>query len=580
MSREISPSPPMHPGIGPPVQRPNTAPREYNRNMAPPAVGLTAVAMSGGPPRYAVDSVGQHGYPDAYSPPPPNQYGPSLDAISPRNGLQSYSSNSSQEPLTDAVDAPGTAPFPGGNYPDYASSPNRYADAPGHIHAMSPGNLDNMVFVDPHAVADDGDDGLFLNSQDPKRASRLSFGRQSKGSNTAVNRIPLGATGSAGATGAAVAVGATSLLNRNPSDNYNSAAGADGPNGANNEPLEKSGWLEDNEQSRRKWLKWVFIALGIVVVLGIAGGAVGGILASHKKHGNSSGSSSNTPGADEGQNGDLSISSSEIKALMNNPNLHKVFPGIDYTPLNAQYPDCLTTPPDQNNVTRDMAVMSQLTNAVRLYGTDCNQTQMVLHSIDRLQFTPDQMQIWLGVWLDNNQTTSTRQMNAMYDILNQYGTKFFKGIIIGNEVLFREDMTVAALEQLLIDTKANLTKNNINLPIATSDLGSSWTAGLISAVDIVMANVHPFFGGVPADQAAGWTWNFWQENDVVLTKGFTNKQNIIAETGWPTQGGNDCGTTTACASSTAGAIAGIDELNTFMSGWVCEALTNATEYFW
>ena len=551
--------------------------------MAPMAAGVPGVAMGGGPPRHAVDNVGQYGYSDPYSPPPPpNQYGPSMDTITSRSGLQSYSSNSSQEPLTDAAAVPGTGPPLGGYYyPDH-SSPGRFSDAPGHTHTMSPENLDNMVFVDPHDVADDGDDGLYHAAQDPKRASRLSFGRQSKGSNTAVNRIPLGVTGSAGAIGAAGGVGAgagASAFNRDQSGNNSSAPEPAGPNGGNNEVLEKSGWLEDNEHSRRKWLKWLFLALGILVVLGIAGGAVGGVLGTRKK-GNSSSSSPNTPGADENQNGDLSINSSEIKALMNNPNLHKVFPGIDYTPLNGQYPGCLTMPPDQNNVTRDMAVMSQLTNAVRLYGTDCNQTQMVLHSIDRLQLSPDQMQVWLGVWLDNNQTTATRQMNAMYDILNQYGTKYFKGIIIGNEVLFRQDMTATALEKILTDTKANLTKNNINLPIATSDLGSSWTVDLVSAVDVVMANVHPFFGGVPAEQAAGWTWNFWQQNDVFLTKGMTGKQNIIAETGWPSQGGNDCGTTSTCTSSTQGAIAGIDEMNTFMNGWVCDALTNGTEYFW
>lgn len=72
---------------------------------------------------------------------------------------------------------------------------------------------------------------------------------------------------------------------------------------------------------------------------------------------------------------------------MNNQDLHKVFPGVDYTPLNTQYPDCLKVGASQNNVTRDMAVLSQLTNAVRLYGTDCNQTEMVLHAIDSLELT-------------------------------------------------------------------------------------------------------------------------------------------------------------------------------------------------
>lgn len=437
-----------------------------------------------------------------------------------------------------------------------------------------------MVFVDPQSVADDGDDGLFLSAQDPKRASRLSFGRHSKGSNTAVNAIPLAATGTAGAGGAAAAGG---LFNRDPSGNYTSVPGGSAGGGGSQEALEKSTWLQANDNSRRKWMKWLFIILGVLVILGIVGGIAGGVLATRK--GSSNSSNSNSASADESANGDLNINSSDIQKLMNNPNLHKVFPGLDYTPLNGQYPACLTVPPDQNNVTRDVAVMSQLTNAVRLYGTDCNQTQMVLHAITQLQLQPSAMQVWLGVWLENNQTTNDRQMAQMYEILDQYGTKYIKGIIIGNEVLFRQDMSASALEQILTDTKQNLTKNNYNVSVATSDLGSSWTADLVEAVDIVMANVHPFFGGVPAPQAAGWTWDFWQTNDVVLTKGMTGKSNLIAETGWPSQGGNDCGTSSAgttinCSSSTAGSVAGIDEMNTFLSDWVCTALTNGTEFFW
>jgi len=100
----------------------------------------------------------------------------------------------------------------------------------------------------------------------------------------------------------------------------------------------------------------------------------------------------------------------------------------------------------------------------------------------------------------------------------------------------------------------------------------------VDAVDVVMSNIHPFFGGVPAAQAAGWTWDFWQNNDVVLTQG-TSKTQIIAETGWPSAGGNDCGAAT-CTSDTEGSVAGIDEMNTYMADFVCQSLTNGTTYFW
>ena len=104
---------------------------------------------------------------------------------------------------------------------------------------------------------------------------------------------------------------------------------------------------------------------------------------------------------------------------------------------------------------------------------------------------------------------------------------------------------------------------------------------MAESIDVVMSNVHPFFGGVPVDQAAGWAWDFWTTHDVSLTKSNTTKQNIISEIGWPSGGGNDCGTSDGkCSSTTVGAVANIDNMNTFMQDFVCQSITNKTDYFW
>jgi exo-beta-1,3-glucanase (GH17 family) len=115
--------------------------------------------------------------------------------------------------------------------------------------------------------------------------------------------------------------------------------------------------------------------------------------------------------------------------------------------------------------------------------------------------------------------------------------------------------------------------------VVTSDLGDNWNADLVSAVDVVMSNVHPFFAGVDVDVAAAWTWDFWQSHDVVLTKGTTKKQ-VISEVGWPSGGGKDCGSSPTCDSDTPGSVASVDNMNKFMSDWVCQALENGTDYFW
>ena len=160
----------------------------------------------------------------------------------------------------------------------------------------------------------------------------------------------------------------------------------------------------------------------------------------------------------------------EIKKLLSNPHLHKVFPGVAYTPFNAQYPECLSNPPSQNNVTRDIAVLSQLTNTVRLYGTDCNQTEMVLHAVSKLAL-PD-MKIWLGVWLDGNATTNDRGLSSMYDLLAKHGATPFAGVIFGNEVLYHQDLSRGQLGMCLYELRVDFLRLGAGFAVCVSRINT------------------------------------------------------------------------------------------------------------
>ncbi|CAD6501901.1 BgTH12-02146 [Blumeria graminis f. sp. triticale] len=478
--------------------------------------------------------------------------------------------------------------------PDTSSEPSQSSPAPLAAVARTPGNItpqsrstvsrspygfnrDPFVDVsyrysrniepgledfDPNSIEDDGDDGLDYRQR--HRSSMLSLGNSDR------NSLPT--TSSGGKAGKNPTTGQTS--NTQPEatgKSYFNVRSGDQSHPNSERQGEKSEWLSKQSNGRSKLRMLVFVIVGFLTFGAIAGGVVGGILG--KRNSEKSSPTGQSASTDQLTNGDLNKDSAEIKALANNPQLHKVFPALDYTPFHTRYPDCMHDPPSQNNITRDMAILSQLTNTVRLYGTDCNQTEMVIHSIERLGLS-QQVKIWMGVWLDKNVTTNTRQLSQMYDIFNQYGPVLFKGVIVGNEVLFRQDMTTSELGEILSDVKANLTAKDITLPVASSDLGDDWTAELASKTDILMANIHPFFAGVSADAAASWTWDFWQEHNVALEPKI---KNIISETGWPSSGGISCGGASSC---TSGSVASVDALNTFMNDWVCQALKNGTEYFW
>ncbi|KAK4231008.1 family 17 putative glycoside hydrolase [Podospora fimiseda] len=499
-------------------------------------------------------------------------------------------SHSSLQGLNSSPSGPGLG-TPGQRTPGRPyTSGEAYVDDPNRIYRR-PADP-NLGVVNPHEIEDDGDDGLSYARRGP-RTSMLSLGSSHKSRDVAAGGAAgLGAAGTisglASRNGSGIVGNPTGyyapVKNGLPGDassgEFAPGAGGGGGTGYGMAYLNEKKSSPDGGKKKRLIIILVIVA---IVLIGVAVGIVFGFVLKNKggdKDNGGGGSSSGSTGSaeeDTATNGDLNINSKEIKALMNNPNLKKVFPGMDYTPIHSQYPDCVHYPPSQNNITRDLAVLSQLTNTVRLYGTDCNQTQMLIHAVEQLQLQ-DTVKIWLGVWQDGNATTNRRQLDQMWDILDVYGEKYFEGIIVANEILFREQMTIWTLGQLLADVRTNLTRKNINLPVATSDLGDKWDSTLAQQSDAIMGNIHPFFAGVPAAEATKWTMGFFVNKTGTYAKK-DKKMNIIAETGWPSQGGMSCGSEyeTNCPDKS---VAGIKELNKFMEDWICTALNDGTNYFW
>ncbi|KAK6500618.1 hypothetical protein TWF506_003386 [Arthrobotrys conoides] len=336
-------------------------------------------------------------------------------------------------------------------------------------------------------------------------------------------------------------------------------------------PAGDSDWLQDQKKQSKK-TKWIVGIVILIIVILAAGGTAAGVILSRQKNNSSGGGGSATSSVDPMEDKPdaplVNSGTDSVKNLLNNPNLHKSFYGMDYTPLNAIYPECLKWPATQNNITKDIAVISQLTTRLRMYGNDCNQTEMVLEAIQLLDVD---LKVWLGVYIDNNATTNARQLAQMYDILDTYGQDPFLGVVIGNEALFRQEITEMALVQMLGQVRQNFTTLGYDkINITTSDLGSAWTYNLAAAVDTLMANVHPFFAGTTVDDAPGWTWLFTENNDVAIARQTTNNPNVIvSEVGWPSGGG-----------TLLGSVAGISELNQFVEDYVCGANANGTEYYW
>jgi len=201
------------------------------------------------------------------------------------------------------------------------------------------------------------------------------------------------------------------------------------------------------------------------------------------------------------------------------------------------------------------------------------------------------MKVWLANYpvANDNGTAYIRQRNEIQQALMTYGSSNVGGVVVGNEFMLNyltanniadpnspaADVGAAILIPFITDTKSMLKAMGLNLQVGNADAGAFFSNKVLEVCDFAMANVHPWFGMISISNAAAWTWEFFQENDVILNNNLTNKPNwYIAETGWPTQATN------GTSNSDGASIASVPDLQIFLDTFVCQANANGTEYFY
>ncbi|KAJ7364295.1 glycoside hydrolase [Mycena albidolilacea] len=333
----------------------------------------------------------------------------------------------------------------------------------------------------------------------------------------------------------------------------------------------KDAWRESsatrNNTSSRSNLKWMLI--GGIALFGFLGAGTAVALVLSKKNAPAS-SSSVSPGSS-------TLSNSDPSSFAKDPALAQSFYGIAYTPEGSQMPNCGNS---LNDVITDIQLLSQLTTRIRLYGADCNQTELVLEAIKQ---TDVNMTVWLGNYAvaTDDGAAYTRQRDAIKTAIQKYGMEHIGGLTVGNEFILNYleannatdpngpvgNAGAAILIANIEDTRSMMRDLSLtNVAIGTSDAGSFFNTKILAAVDYGMANVHPWFADTTIQDAAGWTAEFFSDTDLKAAAAVSNApQMYIAETGWPTGASNS--------------VASEANLQIFLDTFVCQANKNGTKYF-
>lgn len=257
-----------------------------------------------------------------------------------------------------------------------------------------------------------------------------------------------------------------------------------------------------------------------------------------------------------------------IRNLMNNNStqLKNIFYGVDYAPRNVIYPACGCT---LHDVTLDMALLSQVTSRVRTYGTQCKQARYILESIKILNLN---MKLSLGIWIGANEEINKSEFNEMKDLLQKFPRKYFDSIYIGNEVLFRSEISNLKLIEYIKEAKRIVQVDmKLDIPIGTSEIGSKADAEIMKYSDIFGINIHPFFTGDTVKNSVKWVYDFISYQISPLNEELKDHapQLIISEVGWPYKGGKYLNS-----------VASKDEFQFFLNNFICEAKKQNYPWFY
>ncbi|MFL1547124.1 glycosyltransferase [Pseudomonas sp. O39] len=203
------------------------------------------------------------------------------------------------------------------------------------------------------------------------------------------------------------------------------------------------------------------------------------------------------------------------------PNWPEQISGFSYSPFQqGQFPQKDQYPSDEE-MRRDLEIMSKLTDNIRTYSVDGT-----LGDIPKLaeEFG---LRVTLGIWISPDLERNEREIQRAIELANS--SRSVVRVVVGNEALFREEITPQALIVLL-----DRVRGAVKVPVTTSEQWHIWEKNpqLAKHVDLIAAHILPFWEFIPMDKAGQYVLDRARD----LKKLFPKKPLLLSEVGWPSNG--------------------------------------------
>ena len=141
----------------------------------------------------------------------------------------------------------------------------------------------------------------------------------------------------------------------------------------------------------------------------------------------------------------------------------------------------------EENIKKDLELLSKYTSCIRTYST------VGLEAIPKYAKEYN-LQMLMGVWVSKSEKQSRDEIETLKKLASQY-PEVIKGVIVGNEVLLRGDLSEKKLTEYILEVKQALP----NIRVTYADVWEFWLKhpNMKNVTDFVTIHILPYWEDLP-----------------------------------------------------------------------------------
>jgi len=178
----------------------------------------------------------------------------------------------------------------------------------------------------------------------------------------------------------------------------------------------------------------------------------------------------------------------------------------------------------EDRIREDLALLSNHTNCIRTYST------VGMEAIPKI-VRENGMKMYMGAWVSSDKITTALEIQSLIKLATEY-KDVVKAVIVGNEVLLRNDTTDKVLTGYIEEVKHALP----DTAVTYADVWEFWLKypSVGEATDFVTIHILPYWENDPmnVDSAIKHLEKIRADVEAILN----DKHILIGETGWPSEG--------------------------------------------